>query len=262
MTTRNAFVTAALVGLLAGGPVLAAGQDQEKIALRFGPAEGTLLTYSLSSVINVDGKNFMGMDLGLNADSRGEIRLLAKPSSRDTVRADLTSPGIDVNIRLPEKVISQKLGATKGAGPRGRLQPDRQGRIHPQPRGPRGRQSLQRLHPPAPARLLPGLPGRAGGPGRELAREPAPDHPLSGHRYPGQPGHHLYPRRHPPGRRRTAGHHLGRLQGQRVGRQGPRRLPRASSKAKARARARSRSTSTGAISPSIASISRRTPRSS
>jgi hypothetical protein len=114
MTTRNAFVTAALIGLLAGGPVLAAGQDQEKIALRFGPAEGTLITYSLSSVINVDGKNFMGMDLGLNADSRGEIRLLAKPSSRDTVRTDLTSPGIDVNIRLPEKVISQKLGATKG----------------------------------------------------------------------------------------------------------------------------------------------------
>jgi hypothetical protein len=114
MTTRNAVVTAALIGLLAGGPVLAAGQDQEKIALRFGPAEGTLITYSLSSVINVDGKNFMGMDLGLNADSRGEIRLLAKPSSRDTVRTDLTSPGIDVNIRLPEKVISQKLGATKG----------------------------------------------------------------------------------------------------------------------------------------------------
>jgi hypothetical protein len=114
MTTRNALVTAALTGLLAGGPVLAAGQDQEKIALRFGPAEGTLITYSLSSVINVDGKNFMGVDLGLNADSRGEIRLLAKPSSRDTVRTDLTSPGIDVNIRLPEKVISQKLGATKG----------------------------------------------------------------------------------------------------------------------------------------------------
>jgi hypothetical protein len=115
MTMRNAFVTAALMGLLAGGPVLEAGQDQDKIALRFGPAEGTLVTYSFSSVINVDGKNFMGMDLGLNADSRGEIRLLAKPSTRDTVRTDLTSPGIDVNIRLPEKVISQKLGATKGA---------------------------------------------------------------------------------------------------------------------------------------------------
>ena len=112
MISRNAFLTAALVGVLAVGPVLLPAQD--KIALRFGPAEGTLLTYSLSSVINVDGKNFLGVDLGLNADSRGEIRLLAKPSARDTVRAELTSPGIDVNIRLPEKVISQKLGATTG----------------------------------------------------------------------------------------------------------------------------------------------------
>ncbi len=112
MTTRKALAAAALVGALAAGPVLLPGQD--KIALRFGPAEGTVLTYSLSSVINVDGKNFLGVDLALNADSRGEIQLLAKPSARDTVRADLTSPGIDVNIRLPEKVISQKIGATKG----------------------------------------------------------------------------------------------------------------------------------------------------
>lgn len=87
---------------------------QEKIALRFDPAPGTRLTYSLSSVINVDGKNFLGKDLALNADSRGEIRLLAKPSGRETVRADLTSPGIDVNIRLPDQVISQKLGLTQG----------------------------------------------------------------------------------------------------------------------------------------------------
>jgi hypothetical protein len=114
MTLRNALATAALAGALAASPALFPGQDQAKIALRFGPAEGTRLIYSLSSVINVDGKNFMGTDLGLNADSRGEIRFLAKPSPRDTVRADLTSPGIDVNIRLPEKVISQKIGVTQG----------------------------------------------------------------------------------------------------------------------------------------------------
>jgi hypothetical protein len=114
MTSRNAIAAAALIGLLglAAAPAILTGQD--KISLRFGPAEGTRLTYSLSSVINVDGKNFMGIDLALNADSRGEIRLLSKPSARDTVRADMTSPGIDVNIRLPEKVISQKLGTTQG----------------------------------------------------------------------------------------------------------------------------------------------------
>jgi hypothetical protein len=87
---------------------------QDKVALRFGPAEGTRLTYSLSSVVNVDGKNLLGKDLALNADSRGEIRLLAKPSTRDTVRADLTTSGIEVNIRLPDRVQSQKLGTTDG----------------------------------------------------------------------------------------------------------------------------------------------------
>lgn len=87
---------------------------QEKVSLRFGPAEGSRLTYSLSSVVNVDGKNLLGKDLALNADSRGEIQFLAKPSARDTVRADLTTSGIDVNIRLPDKVLSHKLGTTEG----------------------------------------------------------------------------------------------------------------------------------------------------
>jgi hypothetical protein len=114
MTSRNAFLAAALAVSLAAAPAPGRGQDPEKISLRFGPAEGTRLTYSLSSVVNVDGKNLLGVDLALNADSRGEIRLLAKPSARETVRADLTSPGIDVNIRLPEKVISQKIGTTRG----------------------------------------------------------------------------------------------------------------------------------------------------
>ena len=99
-------------------PLLAAlagpGASQDKVTLSFGPAEGSRLTYSLSSVVNVDGKNFLGKDLSLNADSRGEISFLAKPSSRDTVRADLTTSGIDVNVRLPDRVLSQKLGTTGG----------------------------------------------------------------------------------------------------------------------------------------------------
>jgi hypothetical protein len=118
MTSRNMFLAAALAGALAAGPA-AAGQaaaaaGQEKISLRFSPAQGTGLTYSISSVVTVDGKNMLGVDLSLNADSRGEVRLLSKPSARETVRADLTSPGVEVNIRLPEKVISQRIGTTKG----------------------------------------------------------------------------------------------------------------------------------------------------
>ncbi len=112
MRKRAWLLIAALAAFSVPLPAVLPGQ--EKIALRFAPAEGTRLTYSLSSVINADGKNLLGTDLALNADSRGEIRLLSKPSSRDTVRADMTSPGIDVNIRLPEKVISQKIGTTEG----------------------------------------------------------------------------------------------------------------------------------------------------
>ena len=115
---RNAAPLAALAALLAAWPSALPGQtlpqDQEKVTLRFGPADGTRLTYSLSSVVNVDGKNFMGVNLGLNADSRGEIQFLSRASTRDTVRADLTSPGIDVNIRLPDKTLSQKIGTTRG----------------------------------------------------------------------------------------------------------------------------------------------------
>jgi hypothetical protein len=112
MRTRDWIPVLALAALaLSQAPPL---PGQEKYTFRFAPAEGTALTYTLSSVVNVDGKNFLGKDLALNADSRGEVRLLAMPSGRDTVRADLTSPGIDVNIRLPEKVLSHKLGTTGG----------------------------------------------------------------------------------------------------------------------------------------------------
>ena len=68
----------------------------------------------MSSVVNVDGKNFLGKDLALNADSRGEIRLFARASTRDTVRVDLTTPGIEINARLPDRVLSRKLGTTRG----------------------------------------------------------------------------------------------------------------------------------------------------
>ena len=114
MRKRGLFLVPALAVLAVPLLCQSASQTQDKVTLRFGPAEGSRLTYSLSSVVNVDGKNFLGKDLALNADSRGEIRLLAKPSSRDSVRADLTTPGIDVNIRLPDRVLSQKLGTTDG----------------------------------------------------------------------------------------------------------------------------------------------------
>lgn len=113
---RRALAASAAAGLVLG---LAAGAaaglpGQDKVALRFGPAQGARLTYSVSSVVNADGKSFLGKDLALNADTRGEIRLLSRAAARDTVRADLTSPGLEVSARLPDRVINQKLGATEG----------------------------------------------------------------------------------------------------------------------------------------------------
>ena len=111
---KRALPAALAAVLIAGLAPAAPAAGQDKVALRFGPAEGTRLTYSVSSVVNVDGKNFLGKDLALNADSRGEIRLLPRASARDTVRADLTTPGIEINARLPDHVLNQKLGATEG----------------------------------------------------------------------------------------------------------------------------------------------------
>ncbi len=91
-----------------------APQTVEKVSLTFGPAPGTELVYTVGSLVNVDGKNLLGRDLALNADARGEIRLKALPGARDTVRADLTSPGIEVNARLPDRVVSQTLGTPDG----------------------------------------------------------------------------------------------------------------------------------------------------
>lgn len=87
---------------------------QEKVSLTFGPAAGTELVYTVGSLVNVDGKSFLGKDLALNADARGEIRLRALPGARDTVRADLVSPGIEVNARLPDRVVSQTLATSDG----------------------------------------------------------------------------------------------------------------------------------------------------
>jgi len=53
MSSPKAIVTALLIGAFARTP--ASLPAQEKIALRFAPAEGTELTYTLTSVVNVDG---------------------------------------------------------------------------------------------------------------------------------------------------------------------------------------------------------------
>ena len=105
--------------VLAGVFVLTLSADavrasQEKTMLQFAPATGTKLAYSINGQVNVGGKNLAGKDIALNATSQGEIRFLVQTSSRDTVRAALTSPGIDVQIQAADQNVSQTLKTQAG----------------------------------------------------------------------------------------------------------------------------------------------------
>jgi hypothetical protein len=94
-------------------PSLSPGQA-EKASLRFGPAPGTVLTYSINGQVNVSGKDFFGKDLTLDADAQGEIRFSLMNSAADTVVAGLTTPGIQVRAQLPDRTQSQTLRTIEG----------------------------------------------------------------------------------------------------------------------------------------------------
>jgi hypothetical protein len=96
------------------GPLLLSPGQAEKIALRFGPAVGANLTYMINGQVNVSGKNLVGQDISLNADSQGEIRIGVTALTQDTVRAGLTSSGIDVHVQSPNGNQSQTLRTVGG----------------------------------------------------------------------------------------------------------------------------------------------------
>jgi hypothetical protein len=88
--------------------------QSEKVVLRFGPEGGVALTYSVNGQVNVTGKDFIGRDLTLDADSHGEMRFNFMSSGGDTVLAALTSPGIEVRAQLPDRSQSQTLKTVEG----------------------------------------------------------------------------------------------------------------------------------------------------
>jgi hypothetical protein len=108
--TRRSVPLALLLGLSCA---LAASQV-EKAGLEFAPAAGTRLLYSVSGQVAVDGKNFMGKDLTLNGTAMGDIRFDVLTSARDTVRAALTSPGVNVQVVTPDRTLSQILKTQEG----------------------------------------------------------------------------------------------------------------------------------------------------
>jgi len=96
---------------LAGGR---ASAQSEKVALRFGPPPGAGLTYGIMGQVSVGGKDLLGKDLTLNADAQGQLRLDVVNSGRDTVRAGLTTSGIDIRVQLPDRTQSQTLKTLQG----------------------------------------------------------------------------------------------------------------------------------------------------
>jgi len=110
MTKCTALAWTALF-LLAASP--AAGQS-EKVALRFGPAAGAALTYSINGQVNVNGKDFLGRDLALDADAQGDMRLAVLNPGRDTVLVGLSTSGINVRAQMPDRTQSQTLRTQEG----------------------------------------------------------------------------------------------------------------------------------------------------
>jgi hypothetical protein len=81
----------------------------EKIVLRFAPAAGTQLDYYINGLATVSGKNLLGKDLSLIAISQGHLHFAVQATTLDTLRARLTSPGIEIRVQLPDGTLTEIL---------------------------------------------------------------------------------------------------------------------------------------------------------
>jgi hypothetical protein len=81
----------------------------EKAVLRFAPAAGTRLDYNINALATVSGKNLLGKDLSLTAVSQGDLHFAVQASALDTLRARLTSRGIEIRVQLPDRTLTEIL---------------------------------------------------------------------------------------------------------------------------------------------------------
>jgi len=81
----------------------------EKTVLRFAPAAGTRLDYNINGLATVSGKNLLRKDLSLTAVSQGHLHFAVQASTHDTLRARLTSPGIEIRVQLPDRTLTEIL---------------------------------------------------------------------------------------------------------------------------------------------------------
>ncbi len=109
---RKILLTAAAVLLIL--PLRSVSQQAEKVSLRFAPAVGVRLTYGLNGMVSMSGKNLLGKDLSLTAVSNGQIQFDVQTSTRETVRARISSPGIDITVKAPERSVSETLKTQEG----------------------------------------------------------------------------------------------------------------------------------------------------
>lgn len=86
----------------------------EKTVLRFAPAAGARLDYNILGMVSMSGENPLGKDLSLTAVTQGVLHFAVLTSTRDAVRARLTSPGIEVRVQVPDRTLSEMLSTREG----------------------------------------------------------------------------------------------------------------------------------------------------
>jgi len=74
---------------------------EEKFNLRFSPPPGQTLVYNLQTRMDSEGEGFLGKSLTLSAQADGEISVFVRQVARDSVFADLSSPGIRIFLQSP-----------------------------------------------------------------------------------------------------------------------------------------------------------------
>ena len=88
-------------------------RQPEKFSLAFHPEAGTTLVYSLNNQVESEGRSILGLDLSLQARASGEIDLWVAQAAADHVVVNLTTPGIQVFLRVLDRLDEFMLKAQK-----------------------------------------------------------------------------------------------------------------------------------------------------
>lgn len=87
----------------ARSPMLSQGRahEEERFHLRFSPRPGQTLVYNLQARMDSKGEGFLGRNLTLSAQADGEIDVFIRQAAKDSVLAELSSPGIRIFLQTP-----------------------------------------------------------------------------------------------------------------------------------------------------------------